>query len=112
MPRSGPGAVTGLPSTRMRPATVGKKAADQIEQGGFAAARRPEQSQEFPRPDFERHVGKGEHGAPARRAIGVVHPLDDDLALAVHEVPTPQPVVTGIPGRLPILDDPAKPDIS
>jgi hypothetical protein len=41
----------------------------------------------------------------------VVYPLDDDLALAVHEVPAPPPGY-GHPERLPILNDPAKPDIS
>src|SRR6516164_4531312 len=69
MPRSGPG--------REEPS-------DQIEQGGFAAAGRAEQRQEFARAHVERNLRQRQHRPTARRAIGMVHPLDDDLALAVH----------------------------
>src|SRR5262249_21261734 len=57
---------------------------DQIEQGGFAAAGRAEQRQEFARAHVERNLRQRQHRPTARRAIGMVHPLDDDLALAVH----------------------------
>ena len=61
-----------------------KKPADEIEQGGFAAAGGTEQRQEFARPHLQRNVGQRQYGPAARRPIGVVDALDDDLALPVH----------------------------
>src|SRR5581483_991672 len=57
----------------------GKKSTDEIEQGGFAAAGRPEQSDEFAIADAERHLIERQHLASARRAVDVAHTIDDDL---------------------------------
>ncbi len=62
----------------------GQKPTDEIKQRRLSATGRPEQSQKFARPDFERNIRQSEHGPAARRAIGVIDPVDDDLALAVH----------------------------
>ena len=60
-----------------------QEAADQVEQGRFPAAGGAKQRQKFARADFKRDIGQSQHGAPARRAVGVVHPLDDDLGLII-----------------------------
>ena len=65
-----------------------EKAADEIKQRGFSAARRAEQGEELAGAHLERDFAKREHGTPARRAVGMTHPVDDDLRCAVHAVPT------------------------
>ncbi len=61
-----------------------QKSADQIKQRGFAAAGGAEQGHKFARAHVKRNVGQRQHRSAARRPIGMVHPFDDDLALAVH----------------------------
>jgi NitT/TauT family transport system ATP-binding protein len=55
-----------------------QKSADEIEQGGFAAAGWPEQRDELAIGDLKRNLVEGQHFAPARRAIEMVDPVDDD----------------------------------
>ena len=47
MPRSGPGAVTGLPLTETVPPVGSRESRDRVEQGRLAAAGRPEQADEL-----------------------------------------------------------------
>ena len=61
-----------------------EESANEVKQGRFPAARRAKQRQKFARAHLKRHVGQCEHGPTPRRAISMVHPLDDDLTLAVH----------------------------
>src|SRR6185503_19970988 len=61
-----------------------QEAADQIEQGGFAAARRAEQRQELALADLDRHVVERQHRRAARRLVEMPYPLDDDLGAAAH----------------------------
>src|SRR5262249_49540047 len=56
-----------------------QKAADQVEQGRLAAARRPEQRQELAWAHLEADILQSQHRTATRRAVEVVHILDDDL---------------------------------
>ena len=82
MPRSGPGAVTGLPSTVIGARLDRQEAAKEIEESGFAAAGGAEQGQKFPCSDLQRNVVERQHRLAARRPVRVTNPFDDDLRTA------------------------------
>jgi hypothetical protein len=56
-----------------------QEAADQIEQGGLAAAGRPKQSQELARAHVERYLFERQHRPAARRSVDVADVVDRDL---------------------------------
>src|ERR1700730_1388205 len=70
------------------PALDRQEAADQIKQGGLAAARRTEQRHELARTHFERSAGEREQRATAGRSIGVADAFDDDRRLRAHDQAT------------------------
>jgi len=70
--------VIGWPCSRIRPSRS-EKSADQIEQGGLSAARRPEQREKLPIANLERDVLKRKHGPAGRRPVEMAHLLDSDL---------------------------------
>ena len=77
-----------------------QKAADQIKQGGFAAAGRAEQRDKFAVGDLERNLVERQHLAAARRAIEVVHTVDDDLRACSHcNMRAQWPAVCQVPPR-------------
>ena len=86
MPRSGPGPLTGLPSTVIVPVSTGRNPPMQIEQRRFAAARRTRAARRIRGPHLERHMLERQHRAAARRAVVMAHLLDNDLGRGSHEV--------------------------
>ena len=86
MPRSGPGLVTGLPSTVNAAGLDRDEAADQIKKRRFAATGRAEQREEFLRPHVERNVFERQHRPAIRRPVQVADLVDDDLRLIGHDV--------------------------
>src|SRR5262249_31480403 len=63
-----------------------KEAADQVEQGGLAAARWSQDRKEFARAHLKGDILQRQHRMAVRRTIEVVDPLDDDLRSAAPGV--------------------------
>src|SRR5207302_443613 len=75
----GTGRADRLAVDRDRAGLIAQEAADQITQGRLAATRRPQQRNEFPRPNLKRDIVERQHRAPARRPVSMFHARDDDL---------------------------------
>src|SRR6185503_20410134 len=67
-----------------RPGFDRQKSADEIEQGGFAAAGWPEERDELAIGDLKRNLVERQDIAPTRRMIEMIDTVDDDLCCGSH----------------------------